>query len=86
MLKCPRQLNAIKHLQCNLDNESRLAIYRSYIHSNINYCHPLDWLFCRIQNSRNMEKIQERALRFVYEDYESIYDILLKRETMICYT
>ncbi len=26
-----------------------------------------------------MEKIQERALRFVYEDYESTYDILLKK-------
>ncbi len=25
-----------------------------------------------------MEKIQERALRFVYEHYESTYDILLK--------
>ncbi len=35
-----------------------------------------------------MEKIQERAVRFVYEDYESTYDVLLKkkRETMICYT
>ncbi len=26
-----------------------------------------------------MEKIQERALRFVYEDYESTYHILLKK-------
>ncbi len=26
-----------------------------------------------------MEKIQERTLRFVYEDYESTYDILLKK-------
>ncbi len=32
-----------------------------------------------IQNSKNMEKIQERALRSVYEDYESTYDILLKK-------
>ncbi len=80
-----RQLNAIKCLQCNLDTESRLAIYTSYILSNLNYC-PLVWYFCGIQNSRNMEKIQERALIFVYEDYESTYDILLKKETMICYT
>ncbi len=58
--------------------ESKLAIYRSYILSNFNYC-PLVWHFCRIQNSRNMEKIQERALRFVYEDYQSTYDILLKK-------
>ncbi len=73
-----RQLNAIKRLQCNLDKESKLAIYKSYILSNSNYC-PLVWHLCGIQNSRNMEKIQERALRFVYEDYESIYDILLKK-------
>ncbi len=26
-----------------------------------------------------MEKIQERSIRFVYEDYESTYDILLKK-------
>ncbi len=44
-----KQLNAIKRLQCNLDKESKLAIYRSYILSNY------------IQNSRNMEKIQESA-------------------------
>ncbi len=71
--------------QCNLDKESKLAIYRSYTLSNFNYC-PLVCHFCGIQNSRNMEKIQERALRFVCEDYESTYNILLKRETMICYT
>ncbi len=34
----------------------------------------------RWQHSRNIEKIQERALRFVYEDYESTYDILLKKK------
>ncbi len=56
-----RQLNAIKRLQCNLDKESRFAIYRSYILSNFNYCPPV-WQFCGIQNSRNMKKIQERAL------------------------
>ncbi len=27
-----------------------------------------------------MEKIHKRALRFVYEDYDSTYDILLKKE------
>ncbi len=73
-----RQLNAIKRLQCNLDKESKLAICRSYILSYFNYC-PLVWHFCGIQNSRNMEKIQERAFRFVYENYESTYDILLKK-------
>ncbi len=32
-------------IQCNLDKESRLTIYRSYILSNFNYS-PLVWHFC----------------------------------------
>ncbi len=55
MFYAARQLNAIKCLQCNLDKESRLGIYRSYILSNFNYC-PLVWHFWEIRNSRNMEK------------------------------
>ncbi len=47
------QLNAIKRTQCNLDKESKLAIYRSFILSNFNYG-PLVWHFGGIQNSRNM--------------------------------
>ncbi len=53
-----RQLNAINRLQCNLDKESNLAIYRSYIFSKFNYC-PLVWHFCGIQNSRNMERFKK---------------------------
>jgi hypothetical protein len=31
------------------------------------------------KNSKKIEKVQERALRFVYEDYNSSYDNLLKK-------
>ena len=33
--------------------------------------------FCSENNSRKLEKIQERALRFVYRDFVSTYDELL---------
>ena len=46
--------------------------------SNINYC-PLVWHHCGIGNSRKIEKIQERALRFVFNDFTSPYDVLLQR-------
>ncbi len=59
-------------------NGTRLAIDRFYILSNFNY-YPFVLHFSGIQNSRNMEKIQERASRIVYEDCESICDILLKK-------
>jgi hypothetical protein len=40
---------------------------------------PLAWHFCTEKNCKKIEKVQERALRFVYEDYHSSYDNLLKK-------
>jgi hypothetical protein len=37
----------------------------SFILSNLNYC-SITWHFCSEKNTLKMEKIQERALRFVY--------------------
>ncbi len=51
-----RKLNSINCIQCNLDEKSRLVIYRSYIFSNFNYCPPV-WHFCGIQNSGNVVNI-----------------------------
>ncbi len=56
-----------------------MAIYRSYILLNFNYCPLVVCHFCEIQNSRNMEKIQERTVKFVYEDFGSTHDMLLKK-------
>ena len=49
-----------------------------FILSNFNFC-PLAWHFCTEKNSKKIEKVQERALRFVYEDYNSSYDNLLTK-------
>jgi hypothetical protein len=44
--------------------------------SNFNFC-PLIWHFCGEVNTKKVEKIQERALRFIYEDYSITYEELL---------
>ena len=46
------------------------------IMSNFNYC-PLTWHFYEEKKYKKIEKIQERALRFIYRDYESSYESLL---------
>ena len=46
--------------------------------SNFNYC-PLVWHFCGEVNTKKVENIQERALRFIYEDYSASYDELLSK-------
>ncbi len=58
--------------------DERKIIYNTFILSNFNYC-PIVWHFCGIVQMRRLEKIQERALRFLYNDNKSTYNELLKR-------
>ena len=57
------------------------VIYYSFILSNLNYC-PLVWHFCGENNTKKLESIQERALRFIYEDENSSYEKLLEKSKM----
>ena len=76
--KAARQLNAFSRISRHLSITSRMAIFRSFILSNFQYC-PLVWHFCGKQNNEKMEHIQERALRIVYNDHVSNYPELLSR-------
>ena len=45
-------------------------IYKSFIMSYFNHC-PIAWHFCNQSSVNKMEKIQERALRFICDNFES---------------
>ena len=79
--KAARQLNVLKRIGNHLNRLGKLTIYHSFIMSNFSYC-PLTWHFCSEQNTRKIEKIQERALRFIYDDSVSPYDDLLERSKL----
>ena len=76
------KLKGIKTVKCfktdwqTLVQTWKINIYHSFILSNFNYC-PLTWHFCGEVNTKKIEKIQERALRFIYSDYSSSYESLL---------
>jgi hypothetical protein len=76
--KASQQLNILKRLGRYLDRLSKLTIFHTFILSNFNFC-PLAWHFCTDKNSKKLEKVQERALRFVYNDYTSSYINLLEK-------
>ncbi len=80
--KAGRQLNVLRRLSYILVEDTRMIIYKSFILSHFNFC-PLVWHFCGITNSRKLEKIQERALRFVFRDYEATYDMLLEKAKLV---
>ena len=79
--KAVQQLNILKRIGINLSKLNRLTIFHTFVLSNFNFC-PLSWHFCSETNTKKIEKIQERALRFVYQDYEASYENLLIKAKM----
>ena len=77
-LKASRQIGGLQRLTGLLDLPSKRAIHTSFIVSNFNYC-PLVWFFTSRASIMRMQKLQERALRFVLKDSISDYQTLLSK-------
>ena len=60
---------------------SKLTILRYFITSNFSYCCHI-WCFCSVTLKDRLEKLQFRGLRYVYDDYNSSYEALLKKAGM----
>ena len=75
--KAARQLNALARISKYLDQSSLKTIHDSFISSNFSYC-PLVWHFCGKVNNEKIEKIQERSLRILQNDFTSSYHDMLR--------
>ena len=58
--------------------ETRQRLYQAFITPHFNYCAE-SWHFCSKRLTEKLEKVNERALRFVYRDQSSTYEALLKQ-------
>ncbi len=76
-----RNLNAIKRVGKYLPVKVKLLLYQTYMSCHFNFC-PLVWHFCGVKNTTRLEKLQYRALRFVFDDYDGSYEDLLARAKM----
>ena len=76
--KASKKLSVLKRLGRFLTKQGKLVIYNSFIASNFSYC-PLAWHFCSIASTNKLEKVQERALRFINNDYSSSLKKLLSQ-------
>ena len=79
--KASRRLNILKRIGKYLTKLGRLTKDYSFIFSNFNYF-PVTWHFCSKQNTNKMEKIQFRALKFIYDDTDSTYEELLTKSKL----
>ena len=75
--KAARQVNALYRISKNLNYDTKMKIYDSFIMSNFIYCSAAYNNF-NITNDRKIEKINKRALRLVCNDYTCTYNELLK--------
>ena len=78
--KASAQIFALQRLTGLVDYPSRKAIYTTFIASNFNYC-PLVCFFTSRESIDKIDKIEERALRFVLKNHISDdKHILMKSE------
>ena len=71
------QLSAFKRLRSYIPYEkTRKTLVLSFVLSHFNCC-PRVWYFTTAKQLQKIEKIQERALRFKADDYETPYEMLM---------
>ena len=80
--KSSQKVGVILRLHKLIPTSAKLQLYKSAILPHLTYCH-LMWHFCRASDKRKLERIQERALRAVYNTTNSpTYQELLNRANM----
>ena len=79
--KAATQLNVLKRFKKNFTGfKEKKILVQSFVYSNFNYC-PFVWYFSSAKSLQKIEQLQERALRFLYNDHTSSYnDLLLKSD------
>ena len=71
-----RQINVLGCISTFLNPQCHDKVYKSFINANCGYC-PLLRMLCGKCNLRKIEKLQERALRIVYQDSKLDYGSLI---------
>ena len=79
-----KKLYAIRRISKFLNKEKLLLIINSFVLSNFCYC-PLIWMNCSRLNNTKINKIHERALRLIYNDYTSEYQQLLSKDKSVTF-
>jgi hypothetical protein len=76
--KVGRQLNVMRRLSFYLSTKAKFSIFRCFVLSHLQYC-CIIWHHCGEGNKNKLERLQYRALRYIYNDTTSSHDTLLAR-------
>ena len=81
--KASRKLSVLARMSRLLSFEKRRVIFKSFVESQFKYC-PLIWMFHSRHTNNKINRLHERALRIVYNDYQSTFEQLLINDRSFC--
>jgi hypothetical protein len=74
--KVAGQVNVLNRLKNVLPCNAKEALYRAFILPHFDYCSQI-WHHCGARNTKKLERVNERALRYVCKEKTIPYDRLL---------
>ena len=80
--KMNQKLCAFSRIRPFLNREKAKILLTSIFMSNLSYC-PLIWMFCSKSANNEINRRNKRALRVLYEDYDSPFEQLLEKDGSI---
>ena len=80
--KASQKVAALSRMSSYLHNSEVKLIFNSIIKSECIYC-PLVWMFCSRTSNNMINKLYERSLRIILNDYSSNFNILLENNNDI---
>ena len=82
--KTNQKVSALARIVPFLPFHKRHVILKTFIESQFSYC-PLVWMYCSRTMNTKINRIHERALRLVYQDYTSTFEELLIKDNSLCF-
>ena len=83
-MKASQRVGVLSRLRKLIPTEAKLLLYKSSILPYLIYCH-LMWHFCKASDAGKVERVQERALRIVYNTHSVEYSNLLTVPIYLAY-
>ena len=72
--KVSQKLNALARVSHYINFEQRRMIMKAFITSQFSYC-PLVWMFHSRKSNNRINRLHERSLRIVYNNYNSTFRV-----------
>ena len=77
--KASQKLSALARISSYMCTKQKRRILKAFITSQFGYC-PLIWMFCSRNLNNRINRLHERALRIVYNDYNLSFSELLEKD------